>query len=209
MGTGKKIFLIRHGQTDYNLQGIVQGSGVDAPLNETGRLQASRFHDYYKDAGIEKVFTSALIRTHQSVQGFLDRGLPWEVLPDLNEISWGKHEGKRISPEEDAYYHWLLKQWQEGNTGLGIEGGESPDEVGVRLARALETIMSDPAETLLVCMHGRAMRVMLCLMLNYPLKSMDLFEHRNLCLYELHYTGSVFTVAQGNSLMHLGAKVNA
>ncbi|EJF08716.1 histidine phosphatase family protein, partial [Pontibacter sp. BAB1700] len=33
----KKIYLIRHGQTDFNLQGIVQGSGVDASLNELGR----------------------------------------------------------------------------------------------------------------------------------------------------------------------------
>ena len=203
MATGKKIFLIRHGQTEFNLNGIVQGSGVDAPLNETGRDQAAKFHAHYRSVGIEKVYTSALIRTHQSVQGFLDAGLPWKIMPELNEISWGKHEGKRITPEEDAYYHWLLKQWQEGRTELHIEGGESPDEVAVRLRVAYQDIMADPAERILVCMHGRAMRVMLCLMLNYPLRSMDMFEHRNLCLYELHHNGSAFQAVSANSTAHL------
>ncbi|NDE62419.1 MAG: histidine phosphatase family protein, partial [Cyclobacteriaceae bacterium] len=39
----KKIYLVRHGQTDYNLQGVVQGSGIDAPINATGRAQAEAF----------------------------------------------------------------------------------------------------------------------------------------------------------------------
>ena len=47
----------------------------------------------------------------------------------LNEISWGSREGQRITPEEDAYYHWMLKQWQLGETGIPLEQGESPDEV--------------------------------------------------------------------------------
>jgi len=177
------------------------GSTTDARHGNTGV-------DCRTDAGIEKVYTSALVRTHQSVQGFLDNGVPWQILPALNEISWGKHEGKCITPEEDAYYHWLLKQWQEGNTGLGIEGGESPDAVANRLSMALKAIMEDKAKTVLVCMHGRAMRVMLCLMLNYPLKSMDLFEHRNLCLYELQHSGSVFTVTQSNNVAHLDMMVS-
>ena len=200
---GKKIFLIRHGQTDYNLKGIVQGSGVNAPLNEKGQSQARGFFEFYKDAGIQKVYTSALIRTHQSVQPFIDLGLPWQVLEDLNEISWGKHEGKSITPEEDKYYHWLMDQWQSGQTHLSIEEGESPDQVALRLSRALNVILADPADQLLVCMHGRAMRIMLCLMLKYPLKSMDFFEHRNLCLYELLYTGSMFTIQKHNNTDHL------
>lgn len=201
---GKKIFLIRHGQTDYNLNGIVQGSGVDAPLNATGRQQAEAFYRHYQASGIEKIYTSALVRTHQSVDPFIRSGLPWQVVPELNEISWGKHEGKAITPEEDAYYHWLMKQWRSGNTGIGIEGGESADEVAVRMAAGLEIILNDPVEKLLVCMHGRAMRVMLCVMMGYALHRMDEFEHRNLCLYELdHDPVSGFHIAQANSVVHL------
>jgi len=200
---GKKIFLIRHGQTDYNLNGIVQGSGVNSSLNDKGVHQARLFYDYFKGEGFQKVFTSGLVRTHQSVQGFINDGVPWKVLDDLNEISWGKHEGRSITPEEDKYYHRLIAGWQAGETHLAIDGGESPDQVAQRLSRALDTILEDDADKMLICMHGRAMRIMLCLMLRYPLSCMDLFEHRNLCLYELRHSGSMFRVRQHNSTLHL------
>ena len=201
--TPKKIVLLRHGQTDFNLRGIVQGSGVDSSLNENGQRQAIAFYQAYKNYGFDKLYTSALVRTHQTVQGFIDDGLTWEKLKDLNEISWGKHEGQPITPEEDKYYQWMLKQWQLGDTSHKIDGGESPDEVAARLERGLQVIKSSPAQKTLVCMHGRAIRIMLCLMLNYPLKSMDVFEHKNACVYELQFTGTMFHILKHNDVEHL------
>jgi broad specificity phosphatase PhoE len=200
----KKIYIIRHGQTDFNLQGIVQGSGVDSSLNETGRAQARAFFDKYKDVGFDKIYTSALKRTRESVQDFIAGGIPHEPLSGLNEISWGSKEGQRITPEEDAYYHWMLKEWQRGNTSERITGGESPNDVVLRQRPALDYIMSKEDEkTILVCMHGRAMRILLCELLNYPLKSMDMFEHHNLCLYQLDFTGSMYAIKKHNDKTHL------
>jgi broad specificity phosphatase PhoE len=202
--TSKKIYLIRHGQTDYNLQNIVQGSGVDTDLNDRGREQAQAFFDRYKDVPFQKVYTSALKRTHQSVKGFLEMGLPHVQLPGLNEISWGTKEGYKVTPSEDEYYHYMLKQWQLGNTALKIEGGESPEDVVKRMQPAVDHFMSQPDEqTILICMHGRAIRILMCMLLNYPLKSMDMFEHENLCLYLLNYTGSMFSVERYNDRDHL------
>jgi len=206
--SSKKIYLIRHGQTDFNKQNIVQGSGVDTDLNERGRAQAQAFYDYYQHLHFDKVYTSALKRSQQSVKGFIDKGLPWEALAGLNEISWGTKEGQRITPDEDEYYHFMLKQWQLGNTTLRIEKGESPEDVVVRMKPAVDLIMSRPEEeTILVCMHGRAIRILLCYLLNYPLKSMDMFEHENLCLYQLNYTGSMFSVEKFNDTRHLAGIV--
>ena len=53
----KEIYIIRHGQTDYNLKGIVQGRGVDSVLNETGEEQAKKFHEKYKEHDFDVVFT--------------------------------------------------------------------------------------------------------------------------------------------------------
>lgn len=200
----KKIYLIRHGQTDFNLRNIVQGSGVDTDLNERGRSQAQAFFDTYKDIPFDKVYTSSLKRSQQSVKGFLDKGLPTEALSGLNEICWGTKEGHKVTPDEDEYYHYMLKQWQLGNTSLRIENGESPDDVVVRMKPAVDHMMSHENEkTILVCMHGRAIRILLCYLLNYPLKSMDMFEHENLCLYLLNYTGSTFSVERYNDTRHL------
>ncbi|SKC82277.1 histidine phosphatase family protein [Ohtaekwangia koreensis] len=202
--TSKKIYLIRHGQTEYNLQNIVQGSGVDTDLNDRGREQAQAFFEMYKDVPFQKVYTSALKRTHQSVKGFLELGLPHEQLAGLNEISWGTKEGHKVTPSEDEYYHYVLKQWQLGNISLKIEGGESPEDVIVRMKPAVDHIMSHTdEETILICMHGRAIRILMCHLLNYPLKSMDMFEHENLCLYLLNYTGTMFSVERYNDRTHL------
>jgi probable phosphoglycerate mutase len=200
----KKIYIIRHGQTDFNLQSIVQGSGVDSSLNERGQAQAKAFFEHYKDVPFDKVYTSSLKRTRETVQGFIDLGITTVALPGLNEISWGTKEGFKITPDEDQYYHYMLRQWQLGNTTLRIEGGESPDDVVKRMQPAIDHIMANTDEqSVLVCMHGRAIRILLCLLLNYPLKSMDLFEHENLCLYMLEYTGSMFTVKLHNDTNHL------
>jgi probable phosphoglycerate mutase len=91
-----------------------------------------------------------------------------------------------------------------GDTSLRIEGGESPDDVAVRMRPAIDTILSRTDEKrVLVCMHGRAMRILLCMLLNYPLKSMDMFEHENLCLYLVDYNGSFTTVDRYNDTRHL------
>lgn len=201
--TSKKIYLVRHGQTDYNLRGIVQGSGVDSSLNDNGRAQAIAFFKAYGHVPFDKIYTSSLKRTTESVREFIKRGIPHEQHSGLNEISWGKKEGQPITPDEDVYYHWMLKQWQEGNTSLRIEGGESPEEVANRQKSIMESIIKSEAKNILICMHGRAMRILLCQLFQYPLKSMDTFEHTNLCLYQLSFTGSMFSIEKHNDIQHL------
>ena len=83
------------------------------------------------------------------------KGIPTESLTGLNEISWGTKEGQRITPEEDAYYHWMLDQWQLGQTHERIEGGESPEDVSHRQDVALKHILSQTESTILICMHRK------------------------------------------------------
>ena len=98
----------------------------------------------------------------------------------------------------------VLPQWERGETHARLSGGESPDEVAARQRPFIELMLSRPEEeTILVCMHGRAMRVLLCQLLDYPLSYMDAFEHRNLCLYKLDYTGTMFTVRNFLDTAHL------
>ncbi|MFM8834340.1 MAG: histidine phosphatase family protein, partial [Cytophagales bacterium] len=79
----KKIYIIRHGQTDFNLRGIVQGSGVDSSLNDTGRAQANAFFQAYQHVDFDKIYTSKLVRTRESVQQFIGKGIPYEMLEGL------------------------------------------------------------------------------------------------------------------------------
>ncbi len=204
----KKIYITRHGQTDFNKMGVVQGSGIDSDLNAFGKAQGDAFFKAYGNVAFDKVYVSALKRTYQSVINFIDKPILHEKLEDLNEISWGNREGMAVDEEGETYYQNMILAWQQGRTDVAIDGGENPEQVAKRLKRALSLMLSRPdEETVLICMHGRAMRVMLAVMLNYPLKYMDLFEHTNLCLYELTYTGSMFVVDRYCDTTHLSGLV--
>lgn len=206
----KKIYLVRHGQTDYNLQGVVQGSGIDAPINETGQGQAASFFEAYRSVPFDQLYHTALIRTKQSIQRFIDLGIPTRALSELNEISWGDYEGTPMTPEEGEYYRHMLEQWQQGNLDYTIAGGESPNQVAERMRKGIDQILNGPGETILVCMHGRAMRVFLSLILNYDLRYMDQFEHNNLCLYLLEQlSDGTFVVKKFNDQDHLNLKASS
>ncbi|WP_338875419.1 histidine phosphatase family protein [Spirosoma sp. SC4-14] len=202
----KSIYLIRHGETDYNRRGVVQGSGVDSDLNEMGRAQAMAFFQAYQHVPFQKIYISGLKRTYQTVELFTDLGIPYQKLTGLNEISWGVMEGKVPGNIDNEYYRKLIEAWSSGNTAFPTDGGESPNDVVSRQRVAIETILSHPdEETVLVAMHGRAMRILLCWLTNQPLAHMDQFEHSNLCLYKLlyDYDTNVFTIELANDTSHL------
>ncbi|TWR31743.1 histidine phosphatase family protein [Mucilaginibacter pallidiroseus] len=200
----KTLYIVRHGQTDLNKQGIVQGRGRDTDLNDEGRNQARQFYEAYKGVAFDKIYISMLKRTQQSIQPFIDMGIPFEKLAGLDELAWGIHEGQPATPETKAAFLDLMRNWLDGNLDEKFEGGESPNEVKVRQLEALDVIMSHPEEkTVLVCMHGRALRLLMCILTEQPLTQMDAFPHQNLVLYKVVYDGSKFTIAEANNALHL------
>ena len=205
----KELYIIRHGETELNRQGIVQGRGVNSDLNDTGRAQAEAFYQMYKDIPFEKIYTSSLKRTHQTVHKFIESGIPWEQLSGLDELAWGEWEGKPSSEHAIKIFRALVEQWQSGDYDAKFEGGESPAEVSIRLNEAIDYIKSKKEEKLvLVCMHGRAMRLLFCLLTGKPLSEMGDFPHLNTTLYKINLTGDAFTITDFNNTDHLKDLIN-
>lgn len=200
----KEIYIIRHGETSLNKLGIVQGRGIDSDLNDTGRAQAHAFFNHYQGVVFDKVYTSELKRTHQTVKGFIDLGLPWQKLGGLDELAWGLWEGQKSSIKSRAAFREMMEEWQAGNYHARFEGGESPNDVQTRLEEAMQIILSQKNEKIiLICMHGRAMRLLLCLLLGKPLSEMSIFPHQNTTLYKLNYVDGKFSVIDFNNTVHL------
>ena len=197
--------MLRHGETDYNKNGMVQGRGVDAFLNETGVEQARRAYHALKEIPFKTAFTSTLVRTHQTVNGFLNDGLQHIILEGLDEISWGDQEGVKASLEAKNLYAQTVQSWREGKLELNVGGGESPIEVMRRQEEAWKQIVDCPDDHILICMHGRAIRVLLCWLLNYPLNYMDGFPHQNCAYYKLVLRGGDLFVDEFNQTAHLSA----
>jgi probable phosphoglycerate mutase len=197
----KTIYIVRHGETEFNRKGIVQGSQVDAPLNEKGRTQSEVFFNAYKKFNPDVVYTSTLQRTKESVQSFIDNAPKWKSFSALNEISWGSDDGKVLN--DDPLYLDVIKRWANGEVSLNAGNGESPQDVFDRQTSFIKEVLVQEGEgKILICMHGRAMRILFCQLLNKPLVEMDSFSHVNLCLYEFKFENGAFELVRANDSEH-------
>ncbi len=200
----KSVYIIRHGETDLNKKGIVQGRGIDAELNDYGRSQGDAFYHAYKHVPFDKIYTSTLIRTHQTVEKFIESGIPWVQFPGLDELAWGIYEGMEASSETKTAFRKMMGHWMSGNLDQKFDEGESPLEVKERQLTILENLIEhNDDKNILICMHGRAMRLFLCLLTDLPLSEMDRFPHTNTTLYKLTWNGAEFQIKDFNNTDHL------
>jgi probable phosphoglycerate mutase len=201
----KKVFyFIRHGQTDLNHRGIVQGRGVNSPLNANGLKQAEAFFEAYRNVPFDKIYTSTLLRTHQTVAPFVKLGIPFEELVGLDEISWGIYEGKEQDEGVMTGFNNLVNSWKNNQLDMAIQNGESPNTLVRRQKEAVDYMLQQPDEnTVLVCMHGRALRILLCHLTDVPVCKMDDFPHTNTALYVLEYDDGKFTIVDHYNTQHL------
>lgn len=198
-----ELYLIRHGQTEFNKRNIVQGSGVDTSLNDTGRAQANAFYQTYQTHKFDVVISSALKRSQETIESFISEGTPHIIKPELNEISWGDSEGQKSTTESVALYKSVNKAWTEGDYNARYPGGESAAELRDRIKLFKDWLIAQPYSKLLVCSHGRTMRCMMCVLQDIPVSQMSIFHHHNTGLYILKFDGTKFNMLIQNQLDHL------
>ena len=200
----KELYIIRHGQTDHNLKGIVQGKGVNLPLNELGRRQAQAFYEAHKHIPFDAICTSSLLRAQETIYPFRDMGLDFEAYHELDEISWGEMEGQNATMENSDTFLTLLDRWRKGDIDAKPPGGESPKELQERQERFIDRLLLMPARTILIAMHGRAIRSLLCTLTGTSLSQMEEFPHVNLTLYKVNLMqGGKFEIERFNEQGHL------
>jgi len=136
------LLLVRHGETDWNAEGRLQGH-TDTPLNDYGRRQAAALAEQLAGDGIAAIYASDLSRARATAEIVGGRiGLPVSVVPDLREKNWGSWEG--LTPTERDAVEYV---------------GESTMEHRARTVRALAAIAGrHPGERVLVVTHGGSVR---------------------------------------------------
>ena len=195
-----KLYIIRHAETEYNKKGIIQGSEVDSDINDIGESQANSFYEYYKDINFDKIYVSDLKRTFQTIRRFTENGLSYEKIKEFNEISWGVNQGKSDDLED---YARLIDTWLAGNLDNKFEEGESPNEMSLRLVKGFNKVLDDDYDTVLLCIHGRALRILLSKIIDNDLTKMDKYVHSNTGLYILEYKNGKYEILGSNLRDHL------
>ena len=164
-----KIYLIRHGQTDWNRAGKIQGMR-DIPLNETGRQQARQLAEGMADRPVARVFTSRLKRARETAQILADsQRVPLYLVNGLEEISYGDWEGMSMEEIRRRFPEEFAAWWKDPVEGAP-PNGESEMDVLIRSARAMEAMKAnmaqDGAEAVAVVSHGAT----ICCILSWLLK---------------------------------------
>lgn len=198
-----KIYLYRHAETFYNTQGIIQGRGIDSSLNPRGEAQAQAFFEQYKAIPFERLITSTLKRTQETAAPFEKLGIPTERSSDLDEIGWGKWEGKKADKAMHNAYLGLLKAWGNGEYNRSLVGGDSAKHMGERLTRFTNYLKTLNNKNVLVCTHGGCMAYLMAILQREPLSAMPQYKHKNtgLCLFE--YDGETFHLKLQDDISHL------
>jgi len=180
------LYLVRHGETDHNRRGIMQGGGVDSELNVDGRAQARALTQRLQPVSVDALYASTLQRAKQTADILARPHEPLSrtYLRDLNEMDWGVFEGEPPSPERNEAMQTIKSAWRDGAYERAVEGGESIRDVQERAQRALRHILAREAgRTALVVTHGRYLRVLLATLLDdYGLEHMQELGHSNTCV---------------------------
>jgi len=155
-----KICVTRHGETDWNITGILQG-WIEVPLNDKGRQQAHEFSATARDLGVTCVYTSPLVRALETAEIIADQlKLPPPTCHDgLKERHFGFFQGR---PKEElrVTHPELLENILRRNPATEFEGGESMDGFATRVLAAIADIaVARPRERVLVITHGWVMDV--------------------------------------------------
>ena len=152
----RRLFLVRHGETEWNALGKLQGH-TDIELNQRGREQAHALAASVREIAIAAVWTSDLSRARQTGEIIAAAlGLPApSVDAELRERRFGVFEG--LTRDECALHHreaW--KAWLD-RTGTP-QGAETREVVLARMTRALNRVVAATPGVALVVTHGGVMR---------------------------------------------------
>jgi len=153
------LTIVRHGQTSANIDRVWHGS-INTPLTPHGTRQAAAAAEWIgtHHRPIAHVYASPLDRAHHTAEAIGRRiGLTPEVDADLAEYDLGSWEGESFAT---LHSERKLFEHMQSDADFRPHGGESPRQVGDRLAGALRRIADrHPGERVVVVSHGGALSI--------------------------------------------------
>ena len=198
------LILVRHGQTEWNLNGKYQGQS-DVPLTERGRKQAQLLAEHFPVDHVDAIYCSTLCRARVTAETIAARfGLTVKPDPAFRELSFGDWEG--------LTYQQIVEGWPEGMANflhhpdiLQIPHGESFPQLQERGMKRLNEVLAEHKDqTIVVVCHGAILRSLLCAILGIPLANVWRMRQCNTAVDMVDYDADNFpTVSVINSVSHL------
>ncbi len=183
----KVLYLMRHGQTLFNVQHKIQG-WCDAPLTQLGIQQAKIAGQYFKDNHItfDHAYSSTSERACDTLEYVTDFQMPYTRVKGLKEWNFGVYEGKDECLNPKLPYGDFFKQF----------GGEGEMELRERMSNTLTEIMEKEGhESVLAVSHGAACAQFYRAWEKYA-KVLKTERFYNCCILKFEYENGVFTLVE-------------
>lgn len=165
-----RLYIARHGETDWNVEGRMQGS-KNSNLTEQGKEEALNLGNSLKETKIDYIYTSPLTRAYDTallIKG--DRDISIEIHSNLKEMNFGIWEGMQSDYIEREYGDEYYKFWKEPHLYTSIDG-ESFNEVIKRVKVALDDIINqNKGENILLVTHSIVIKAIYAIVKGYELK---------------------------------------
>ena len=193
-----KLYLIRHGETDYNNSLRFQGQ-IDIPLNQKGIQQAEKVAGFLKDIPLHAIYSSTLQRalTTAEIIGRA-KGIEPQATDALREMSFGIWENMNSKDIQKKY----AKEWKDffaSPAVTRIPQGESMSEVQKRAYPVVQEILDRYPEGDVACVaHGGVIRVLICTMLGLDLNRAWHLHVGNASVTCFYYWGRSYTLDYAN-----------
>lgn len=182
----KKLFLCRHGESEYNAKGIIQGH-IDTYLTPKGIVQARLTGEYLKNFNIQKIYTSDLRRAYQTAT-IIGDVLGIEPLADerIREMNFGQWEGRCydeifLSNKEE----W--EKWLKNPVAYPLPSQEEFHIFEERIKDFLNEIKKQKEERVLIVAHGGSIQGMICIETGIGLENIWALRHTNTGISLLEY----------------------
>jgi len=202
----QQIYLIRHGETEFNRLGIFRGR-YEVDLNDNGRSQAGDTGRVLKDEDISFILSGPLSRTVETARIVAGEiGVDYRIDEAFNNIALGKWQGvekekvKREFPE-------MWKIWISDAENLKLPGGESVEEVRQRATRRLLEVVAEEEGNFAIVTHRSVIKGLAASMLGVAAPYFWKFYVDNAAYGVFEYDGTRFILISWNVNHHLTQKV--
>lgn len=200
-----RIYLVRHGETEWNRTRRFQGRS-NLPLNQEGKKQVRALALALKNEPLTAIYTSPLIRAFETARliKVFHPSTPIIEEKGLIEMNLGEFDGMKVQDWAEQYPD-IRKSWNKNPASVKMPGGESLKEVQARAKETLERItrIYSTDTTILISSHNFVNLTILCDLLKIPLNRFRELRQENAAFNVICRKGNRFYVELVNEGSHL------
>ena len=198
-----RIYLVRHGTTDWNKEEIFRGR-AECPLNETGKAEGKALAAYFEDVPLAGIYSSPLSRAMETARPTAEsKGR--EVVPDpaFTDLDFGTWQGLPLKEAKEKYPD-LYRLWREQPGVVSFPRGENLTQVRSRTWEGLLRLAEgNPQRTILIVTHRVVTKVLICAALGLNHSHFWQVKQDSTAINCFEYSRGNFQIALINDTCHL------